>query len=217
MTSSSTPRFAQVERGALCDTFLSVGPDAPTLCEGWTTADLATHLVVRDGRPDLIVGPMLPVIGGVAKGQVRAIKHQPWPDLVEAVRSGPPRLSPVRIGKVDELVNHVEYFIHHEDVLRAQPGALRREIPDAEQRALWRALARMAKLMFRKSAVGAVLMAPQGRVVAKAPTDLGSVDIAGRPGELLLAAYGRHAQADVTTTGGDQAVAALWSSKLGLA
>ncbi len=75
----------------------------------------------------------------------------------------------------------------------------------------------MAKLMFRKSAVGAVLIAPQGRVVAKAPTDLGSVDIAGRPGELLLAAYGRHAQADVTTTGGDQAVAALWSSKLGLA
>ena len=33
--------LAQLERQALCSTFSSVGPDAPTLCEGWDAADLA--------------------------------------------------------------------------------------------------------------------------------------------------------------------------------
>ena len=58
-------RFARAEREALCDTFLAVGPAAPTLCGSWTTADLAVHLVVRDGRPDLMIGPRLPIVGTV--------------------------------------------------------------------------------------------------------------------------------------------------------
>jgi len=36
------------ERLELCDLLLELGPDAPTLCEGWTTADLAAHLVLRE-------------------------------------------------------------------------------------------------------------------------------------------------------------------------
>ena len=36
------------ERMGLCDLFVELGPDAPTLCEGWTTADLAAHLVLRE-------------------------------------------------------------------------------------------------------------------------------------------------------------------------
>ncbi len=212
-------RFARAERSALSDTLLEVGPDAPTLCAGWSTADLATHLVVRERRPDLIVGPMLPIVGDLAKSRLRAIKHQAWPDLVQEVRDGPPIYSPTRVGQVDEWVNLIEFFIHHEDVLRAGAGAQgpRRAIPAAEQQALWTALERMAKLMFRRSSVGAELIAPQGRIVAKRATSRGSVAIEGGPGELLLAAYGRRAQADITSRGADDAVEALWSSKLGLA
>lgn len=210
-------RFARAEREALSDTFLEVGPDAPTLCGDWTTADLATHLVVRDGRPDLIVGPMLPIIGGAAKRQVRAIKHQPWPDLVESVRTGPPIYSPTRLGPVDELVNLIEFYVHHEDVLRAGERTDRRVIPEAEQRALWSALDRMAKLMFRRASVGAELISPLGRIVAKRATPRGSVAVEGAPGELVLAAYGRRAQAEITSRGSDDAVDALWSSKLGIA
>ncbi len=124
-------RFARAEREALCDTFLAVGPAAPTLCGSWTTADLAVHLVVRDGRPDLMIGPRLPIVGTVAKKQLRQLKAQPWPDLVEAVRSGPPLISPTALGPVDELVNLIECFVHHEDVLRAEPGVERRVIPEA--------------------------------------------------------------------------------------
>ncbi len=36
------------ERAALCDTLERFGPDAPTLCEGWQTIDLAAHLVARE-------------------------------------------------------------------------------------------------------------------------------------------------------------------------
>jgi hypothetical protein len=33
------------ERQTLCDLLADLGPDAPTLCEGWTTLDLAAHLL----------------------------------------------------------------------------------------------------------------------------------------------------------------------------
>ena len=36
--------FAHDERLALCDTALTAGPDASTLDEGWTVADLVAHL-----------------------------------------------------------------------------------------------------------------------------------------------------------------------------
>ena len=43
-------------RRTLCEVFDDVGPDAPTLCEGWATRDLAAHLVVRETRPDAAAG-----------------------------------------------------------------------------------------------------------------------------------------------------------------
>ena len=54
--------FAVVERRHLAALLRRVGPDAPTLCEGWVTRDLAVHLIERDSRPDLIAGTVLPKI-----------------------------------------------------------------------------------------------------------------------------------------------------------
>jgi len=209
--------FAQTERDQLCDEFLVVGPDAPTLCEGWTTSHLATHLVVRDGRPDLIVGPMLPIVGGYAKNAVRAIRKQPWPDLVEAVREGPPIYSPTALGPIDELVNLIEFFIHHEDVRRAAPQWEPRELPRAEEQAIWTALTRASRLMFRRSRVGVELISPYGRNRAKPVTPQGDVALDGLPSELVLAAYGRRAHARIEEVGSADAISALWASKLGLA
>src|SRR5205823_1816728 len=39
------------ERREMCDLMLELGPEAPTLCEGWTAFDLAAHLVVRERNP----------------------------------------------------------------------------------------------------------------------------------------------------------------------
>src|ERR1700731_945378 len=52
--------YSREERLALCALLDKTGPDAPTLCEGWTTGDLAAHLVLRERRPDAAAG----VIGG---------------------------------------------------------------------------------------------------------------------------------------------------------
>ena len=53
----SAREWAQSERHALCDLMDEVGPDAPTLCGGWTAAHLAAHLVVRERRPATGPGP----------------------------------------------------------------------------------------------------------------------------------------------------------------
>ena len=47
---------ATLERRRFADALLEVGPDAPTLCDGWSTRDLAAHVVLRDRRPDAAGG-----------------------------------------------------------------------------------------------------------------------------------------------------------------
>src|SRR5437764_783312 len=44
--------WAEQERAALADALEQLGPDAPTLCEGWATKELAAHVYVREHRPD---------------------------------------------------------------------------------------------------------------------------------------------------------------------
>ena len=60
----TAPSLAQQERATICDLFAELGPEAPTLCEGWTTADLAAHLVVREHRPDSGPGIVWPRLAG---------------------------------------------------------------------------------------------------------------------------------------------------------
>jgi len=48
------------ERAELCDLFQQVGPDAPTLCEGWNTRDLLAHMLVRERRPDAAIAIVVP-------------------------------------------------------------------------------------------------------------------------------------------------------------
>ncbi len=55
---------AQLERQTLSQLFDQLGPDAPTLCSGWTTLDLAAHLVVRERRPDSGPGLVWPPMAG---------------------------------------------------------------------------------------------------------------------------------------------------------
>jgi uncharacterized protein (TIGR03085 family) len=214
----SMTHLARFERDALCDTFLAAGPDAPTLCSPWTTAELAAHLVVRDRRPDLAPGVWLPALASRLEEGQAAYAAKPWPELVDLVRSGPPRWSPARVARVDDLVNFVELVIHHEDVLRGDetPGP-RRTVSQRESRAVSSSLERLGRLLFRRSPVGVVLRTPGGGSVdAHAATGLGTVVLEGEPVELLLASYGRRRVAEVEVSGRDEAVEALWGAPLGL-
>jgi len=212
-----TDHLARAERSALCDTLLEVGPDAPTLCDPWDARMLAAHIVVRERRPDLALGILLPPLAGrLERGQGDLARHSDWLDLVRLVRTGPPAWSPTRIPAVDDVANTVEMIVHHEDLLRGdgEPGP-RREVPPRLDRAAFAALRRMGSLMFRSAPVGAVLVAPgHGSVVAHRgePT----VRVVGSPVELLLVAYGRERVAEVSYEGEDDAVAALRGASLGL-
>src|SRR6185312_282171 len=112
---------AQRERAALVQTMRGVGPDAPTLCEGWTTRDLAAHLVIREYRPDAAPGILIPFLAAHnAKLQNQGSEPNAWDELVGKVAAGPPVYSPLKL--LDPVDNVAEMFIHHEDVRRAQPG-----------------------------------------------------------------------------------------------
>ncbi|NDE57953.1 MAG: maleylpyruvate isomerase family mycothiol-dependent enzyme, partial [Acidimicrobiia bacterium] len=107
-------RPARNERHALCDLFLKVGPDAPTLCAGWTTRDLAAHLVVRETRPDAAGGILIRRLAPYGDRVRDKVARTDWTTLVDRVRNGPPRLSPMRIPALDDLTNTLEFFVHHE-------------------------------------------------------------------------------------------------------
>lgn len=205
---------AKDERRALCDLFDQVGPDAPTLCGDWTTRDLAAHLVVRERRIDAAGGIAVKALAGYTKRVQDGYAAKPWTELVGLVREGPTLLSPFRIGFVDDMVNTVEFFVHHEDVRRAGADWSPRPADGPRDGALWTALGRTSSLMFRKSPVGVLLRAPNGNErTARSGPD--RVVVTGEPGELLLFAFGRD-QSRVELAGSDAAVAALRATSRGM-
>jgi uncharacterized protein (TIGR03085 family) len=182
---------AKDERAALCDLFTELGPDQPTLCEGWQTRDLAAHLVLRERRPDAAAGILIKPLAGYTQTVQDSYARRPWAELVDLVRTGPPVYMPTTIEKVDELINAVEFFVHHEDVRRGQPGWEPRP-PDADRdAALWAALSRSARLMLRRSPVGIALRRSDGGLEVTAKRGPNTVIITGEPGELVLFANGR--------------------------
>lgn len=210
----STPSLARSERAALCDLLESVGPDAPTLCEGWTTLDLAAHLVVRERRIDTGPGLLVPALAGWTDRVRKQAKTRGLERLVKDIRSGPPPWSPMRWA--DEAVNGMEYFIHHEDIRRAQPGWEPRDLPADLDAELWKRVASGAKLAVRRAPVGVVLERPDGTsVVARSGEP--SVAVVGAPSEIALFTSGRQSAARVEMRGDEEAVERLRQARLGVA
>jgi uncharacterized protein (TIGR03085 family) len=208
-------RFAREERRSLCDTLLTTGPDAPTLCEGWTTRDLATHLILREHRPDAELARHVPALRGYAEGVRSAWSGTSWPDLVGQVRAGAPPWHPARLARVDEAMNTAELFVHHEDVLRARPGWAPRALPDGLEAALWGSLRSASRLALRRAPVGVELVAP-GHGRQQAHRGSPTVRVQGPPSELLLFVFGRREQALVDLDGPDAAVDLLRGSPAGI-
>lgn len=208
-----TMTVAKRERAALVESFRAAGPDAPTLCEGWTARDLAAHLVLRERRLDATPGIAFPPLAGyTAKVQDKIAESTPWEELVDKIAGGPPFYSPFKL--LDPLVNVAEMFIHHEDVRRAQPGWEPRQLDSATIAALLRPFPMLSKVTLSKVPARLTLRTPDGRTLA----EVGSgpeVVLTGEPEELLLYAFGRDA-IRVEFTGDDAAVAQVKTAKRGL-
>ncbi|MBB4687688.1 TIGR03085 family metal-binding protein [Amycolatopsis jiangsuensis] len=206
--------LAADERRLLSTLLDEVGPDAPTLCEGWRTRDLAAHLVVREHRLDAAPGIAVPALAGYTQRVQDGYAAQPWPELVEQVRRGPAWYWPAAIGPLAELTNAAEFLVHHEDVRRAQPGWHPRRLDPARADRVWQLARQAAKLNLRKTPVGVVLRTPDGRSAAVAS---GSpvVTVTGEPVDLLLFVFGRDA-VKLGYEGDESAVAQLISAKRGV-
>lgn len=197
------------ERQALADTLWRVGPNAPTLCEGWLSRDLAAHLVVRDSRVDALPGIGLSGLAHHTAAVMEAYRQRPYAELVASVRSGPPRWNPLRYAPLADLVNLTEMVVHHEDVLRGTGRVvLGRRVGLDVEHALWEMLPRLARMTLRRSPVAVALRAP-GFGVVPGGRGQGPVTITGEVVELVLWLFGRTAAARVELDGSAADVAAL--------
>jgi uncharacterized protein (TIGR03085 family) len=207
--------FDGAEREELCALLVELGPQAPTLLAPWTTRDLAAHLVLREH--DALAAPGL-VAGGTwgrfAERRRVALSERDFTDLVATVRSGPRGY--FRIGWVRRFPNLNEFFVHHEDVRRAN-GFAARTNPPAEDGALFRNVARAGWFLARRlrgagldlewAGTGKTVSARRGQPKAR---------LRGLPGELLLFLFGRTGAADVEVTGSPAAVEAVRRTAFGM-
>jgi uncharacterized protein (TIGR03085 family) len=207
--------LARTERTALCDTLEKTGPDQPTLCAGWSTHDLLTHLLVRERKPWAAPGILVSALAPLTDRAMASYGNRSWEDLVGQLRAGAPAWSPYSVGAIDENANGAEFFVHHEDVRRAEEGWEPRPADPERDTRLWTMLQRMGRLLYRTSPVGIVVRRPSGEthVLRTGP---GLVTIVGEPGEIVLHAFGRDEHARVELEGADGDVAKLTGTSRGL-
>jgi uncharacterized protein (TIGR03085 family) len=212
------PRWDAQERAQLCDLLDRLGPDAPTLLPPWTASDLAAHLVQREHDP--LAAPLLVLpdaLQGFAQRRRLALQsRRGFAQLVATVRSGPPP-GFFRLGWVRDVANLNEFFVHHEDLRRANGMGPRADLSAAFETALWRNITGGGHYLARR-------LRGAGLVVRWAGTDQrrtlrrgrDAATVAGPPGEILLFLFGRQSVADADVTGSEAAVAALHRAHLGM-
>ena len=183
--------FASRQRALLCDLMSELGPLAPTKCEGWNVGDLAAHMWVREHRP-----AALPGIGSqrfadrTERIQIEALHLKGFEALVKELRSPGWVMRPL-----DRVVNAVEFFVHHEDVLRANGRS--QQISERDQAQLLRTV-RVLAFRAQRTWDGQLVLAPAGSDVIRYGRGNRPVRLAGLPSELLLFLTGRESGAEIT-------------------
>ncbi len=216
--------FAKTERAALCDLFDEVGPEAPTLCEGWSTHDLATHLWIRETDPLGAPGMLAKPLAGLTERRMAETKQRwEYGDLVDRLRHGPARFSVFAIPGIDDAANTTEFFIHHEDVRRGGPVAQpHRELDEEVEEWMWRRLKLLGRAFFRRAQLGVTLersgsVADNGEPDSiRVSTGASIVTVVGVPSELMLFANGRTTAAEIKLVGEPDAIDLLNSTDLNL-
>jgi uncharacterized protein (TIGR03085 family) len=208
--------FDAVERAKLADLCEELGPDAPTLLPPWTTRDIAAHLVLRERDP--LAGPGLVLPGAwnrFAGRRQAALARRDFTSLIAALRSGPPP-GFFRVGWVRRLASLNEFFIHQEDVRRANGLGPRANEPAMDE-ALWLNVRRGRWLLARRlRGAGLELQWAGTARTVRARRGEPAARIAGTPGELLLYLFGRQQAAQVEVSGPDAAVEAVRRARFGM-
>jgi uncharacterized protein (TIGR03085 family) len=207
--------LAATERTHLCALAEQLGPDAPTLCEGWTVKDLVVHLLVREGSLAGVGAFVPPLAGALAKATERRGREE-LGTLVQSLRDGPPRWSPFALPKIGAALNAVEFFVHHEDVRRAQQSWQPRVLDPEVEDALWRNLRLAGRGVASKARVGVVVERSDTGERSRLRGGDRQVVVRGMPSELVMFLFGRTGHARVELLGEPGDVADLEGSPLGV-
>ncbi|GAB3197150.1 TIGR03085 family metal-binding protein [Nocardioides hungaricus] len=206
--------LARRERRELCDLALALGPDAPTLCAGWTASDLMAHLVVRERRPVASAGNVVGRLSGLTRRAMARQQATGYEATVERFRTPAPLLRAA--PPLDEAMNGFELLVHHEDLRRGGPAWEPRSLPDAELDLLWRRLTRGIGFFGRRLPVPTVIRRDDTGATATAKKGADPVTVTAPVVELVLFLFGRSAVRDLTYDGPEDRIAALRAADLGL-
>ncbi|MDI3330965.1 MAG: TIGR03085 family metal-binding protein [Micrococcus sp.] len=196
--------FTAASRDALVEALLSAGPGQPTLCAGWQTQHLAAHVVLRE-RSALVAGLVVkPLHARLERRTLElgdsAAAPAAYQELVARISAGPSaghlsgRLQHLpAVRRAAQAANLLEFYVHTEDVRRAQHRWAPRRLAEEYADALFTELVRSARLRYRSEDTGVVLARSTGqRVVARRPgPGESSRTVSGPAGELVLHAFGR--------------------------
>jgi len=210
--------MSRTERAALCNTALEAGEHAPTLCGRWTVKDLVIHLLVRERDPLGSPGILFPRLESLTDLSARRLASQDFSSLVERVRSGPPKWSPMALPPLDRAVNTLEYFVHHEDIRRAGTHWEPRELTEREQKALWKAITVAGKGLVRPAGVPVEIRWPRDERERSAVLRKGDEPavVSGSPAELTMFLFGRAQHGALEFSGPEHHVLELRRGELGL-
>lgn len=209
----ATPSLARRERRDLCDTALALGEDAPTLCGDWTAKELVTHLLVRENRPLGAAGIAVPLLSGLTDREMAKLGRQEFGTLVQRLRH--PRLTPYALPPVDNLLNTLEYFVHHEDLRRAQPDWVPRRLDQRDQSRLWAAIRVAGRGLVRPAGVPVLIRREDTGATATLRRGDDPVVVTGPPSEIVLLLFGRDQVRGLDLAGPADRVARLRRADLG--
>jgi uncharacterized protein (TIGR03085 family) len=202
--------WVEVERQALAATLQSADPDAPTLCEGWSTRHLLAHLVQREQNPFAEIADKL---GRRTPGREKhmttlddgARSLEGYSALLSRFINGPPPWSPM--SWAGESLSFLEYVIHHEDIRRGgTTPTVPRVLPDDETQSIWKRLPTLFRWGYRRAPVGVTVAVPGGPSQTVKQASVGVV-LTGEPVELALYVSGRQRAAHVEVSGTPAAIA----------
>ncbi len=205
--------YVREERAALCATAREAGPDAPTLCEGWDVKDLVSHLLLREHSLVAAAGIAVPALSGLTDKEMRRLKKEPFDRLLDRLRRH--RMTFFALPPLDAAFNTLEYFVHHEDIRRAQPGWRRRTLSVDATDLLWKALKAQGPALVRSTRVPVAVRRDDTGDSATLLPGADPAVISGPVSELVMYLHGRDQARQLIFTGPEDKVAKVRRSDLG--
>lgn len=200
--------FVAASRAAFVAALYAAGPNEPTLVEQWQTQHLAASVYLRENPHQVTARALststLAMNAAIDQLAEESASRKAFYTLVRKIGNGP-ETAPAS-GQRPTLFKRVrnsmlqrrqepeslllEFFVHTEDIRRAQSRWAPRKLSDTYATALFEQLREQARKYYENAKTGYLLVRTNGeRIVAKRGTTL--TYVTGPAGELVLHALGR--------------------------